>query len=89
MEHVRFLSFDDENIYAFRINLVDEKQIQNLARKFPNETNDSFYSHTQRAFSQSNKDSKYIYTCKKIDKNRIEVYVRLTFDKQNFFSFCL
>jgi hypothetical protein len=57
--------------------LVNQEQVRILAKKFPLETNDSFYSHTQRAFSKGNKadiDGKtYAFHCKKLDKNRLEV----------------
>lgn len=57
--------------------LVNQDQVRILAKKFPTETKDSFYSHTQRAFSKGNQtaiDGKtYIFNCKKLDKNRLEV----------------
>jgi len=54
--------------------LVNQDQIRILAKKFPLETNDSFYSHTQRAFSKGQIDGKtYVFNCKKLEKNRLEV----------------
>ncbi len=66
------------NFLIININiLVDQDQVRILAKKFPSETSDSFYSHTQRAFSKGHKatnDGKtYVFNCKKLDKNRLEV----------------
>ena len=56
---------------------VNEEQVRILAKKFPSESKDSFYSHTQRAFSKGNKAEadgrSYVFNCKKLDKNRLEV----------------
>lgn len=45
------------------------------------ETNDSFYSHTQRAFSKGKQahinGGKYVFHCKKFDTNRLEVKIHL------------
>ena len=60
--------------------VVNREQVRLLAKKFPSESADSFYSHTQRAFSKGNKadaDGKsYVFNCKKLDKNRVEVRVQ-------------
>lgn len=57
--------------------LVNQQQVRTLAKKFPHEEHDTFYSHTQRAFSKGNHsetDGKnYVFHCKKNDKNRMEV----------------
>ncbi len=57
--------------------LVNQQQVRALAKRFPPEEHDTFYSHTQRAFSKGNHseiDSKnYVFSCKKIEKNRLEV----------------
>ncbi len=74
MEHVGLLF----STFIYKSNfLVNQEEVRILAKKFPLETNDSFYSHTQRAFSKGNKaqmDGRtYVFNCKKLDKNRIEV----------------
>ncbi len=57
--------------------IVNQEQVRILAKRFPSESNDSFYSHTQRAFSKGNKAKihgrTYVFNCKKLDKNRLEV----------------
>ena len=57
--------------------LVNQSQVRTLAKNYPPEEHDSFYSHTQRAFSKGNhaeQDGKtYIFSCKKVEKNRLEV----------------
>lgn len=62
---------------SFKYFLVNQTQVRILAKKFPPEEHDTFYSHTQRAFSKGNHseiDGKtYVFTCKKIEKNRLEV----------------
>ncbi len=48
-----------------------------FAKKFPAEEYDTFYSHTQRAFSKGNHcehDGKtYVFNFKKVEKNRLQV----------------
>jgi hypothetical protein len=64
-------------IYCFALFPVNQQQVRLLAKTFPAEAHDSFYSHTQRAFSKGNNaDSDgraYVFNCKKTDKNRLEV----------------
>ena len=70
----QFLFIDN---YSIRIHLVNQQQVRLLAKKFPPEQHDSFYSHTQRAFSKGNRseiDGKtYVFNCKGLEKNRLEV----------------
>ncbi|CAF2672943.1 unnamed protein product [Rotaria sp. Silwood2] len=58
------------------VGVVNQEQVRILAKKFPFESNDSFYSHTQRAFSKGNTTEidgrTYVFNCKKLDKNRLE-----------------
>ncbi|UJR20535.1 hypothetical protein I4U23_023662 [Adineta vaga] len=58
------------------VGVINQEQVRLLAKKFPSESNDSFYSHTQRAFSNGNKTEtdgrSYVFNCKKLDKNRLE-----------------
>ena len=68
----------DNDSYTLRtILLVNQSQVRTLAKHFPPEEHDTFYSHTQRAFSQGNLaeiDGRvYVFTCKRFEKNRIEV----------------
>lgn len=64
----------DECLVGF---LVNQQQVRSLAKKFPAEEHDTFYSHTQRAFSKGNyaeaEGRTYVFTCKKVEKNRLEV----------------
>jgi hypothetical protein len=57
--------------------LVNRNQVHALASKFPPEAHDSFYSHTQRAFSKGNETESdgrsYAFTCRKIDTDGLEV----------------
>jgi hypothetical protein len=56
---------------------VNQHQVRTLAKIFPPEAHDSFYSHTQRAFSKGNHSESdgrtYVFNCKKTEKNRLEV----------------
>ncbi|CAM4951281.1 unnamed protein product [Rotaria socialis] len=58
------------------VGILNEEQIRVLAKKFPSESNDSFYSHTQRAFSKGNTTKidgrTYVFTCKNLEHNRLE-----------------
>jgi len=58
-----------------------------LARMYPPEAQDSFYSHTQRAFSKGNSitgDSRaYVFNCKKLEKNRLEFVWKQIVDDLN------
>ncbi|CAF0999040.1 unnamed protein product [Rotaria sordida] len=58
------------------VGVLNQEQVRILAKKFPSESNDSFYSHTQRAFSKGNTATidgrSYVFNCKKLDKNRLE-----------------
>jgi hypothetical protein len=60
------------------IGTLNQQQVRTLAKKFPPEEHDTFYSHTQRAFSKGNHsevDGKnYVFSCKKTEKNRLEVH---------------
>ncbi|CAF1444928.1 unnamed protein product [Adineta steineri] len=64
------------NFKSSWVGVLDQEHVRILAKKFPSESNDSFYPHTQRAFSKGNNtnvDGKtYVFTCKKLDKNRLE-----------------
>lgn len=57
--------------------LVNQHQVRILAKQFPPEEHDSFYSHTQRAFSHGNHveadGRQYVFNCKTTEKNRLEV----------------
>ncbi|CAF0963938.1 unnamed protein product [Rotaria sp. Silwood1] len=58
------------------VGVVNQEQVRTLAKKFPSESNDSFYSHTQRAFSKGNTaeiDGRtYVFNCKKLDNNGLQ-----------------
>ncbi len=67
--------------------LVNQQQVRALAKKFPPEEHDTFYSHTQRAFSKGNHsevDGKnYVFNCKKTEKNRLEFVWKQMVDDLN------
>ena len=75
--HAYVLRYLILSMHPMRLFSVNQHQVRTLAKRFPAEEHDSFYSHTQRAFSQGNhaenSERTYAFTCKKTDKNRLEV----------------
>lgn len=58
------------------VGALNQQQVRALAKKFPREEHDTFYSHTQRAFSKGNhaegEGKTYVFTCKKNDKKTLD-----------------
>ncbi|CAF0867186.1 unnamed protein product [Rotaria sp. Silwood1] len=75
------------NLKVGWIGTLNQHQVRALAKKFPHEEHDTFYSHTQRAFSKGNHseaDGKtYVFTCKKLEKNRLEFVWKQMVDDLN------
>ncbi|CAF0729543.1 unnamed protein product [Adineta steineri] len=75
------------NLKVGWIGTLTQQQVKMLAKRFPPEQFDTFYSHTQRAFSKGNHseaDGKtYVFHCKKVEKNRLEFVWKQMVDDLN------
>ncbi|CAF3082161.1 unnamed protein product [Rotaria socialis] len=75
------------NLKVGWIGTLNQNQVRALAKKFPPEEHDTFYSHTQRAFSKGNHSEidgrTYVFTCKIIEKNRLEFVWKQMVDDLN------
>ncbi|CAF1171025.1 unnamed protein product [Rotaria sordida] len=86
-ERTNTISMQLTNLKIGWIGTLNQHQVRILAKKFPPEEHDTFYSHTQRAFSKGNHseiDGKiYVFNCKKLEKNRLEFVWKQMVDDLN------
>lgn len=85
MEHVNKFNRNKFNSLIILYYLVNQQQVRTLAKKFPHEEHDTFYSHTQRAFSRGNhaetEGKTYVFNCKKTDKKTLDVKQKNQFNE--------